>query len=280
MPNALKTFSKFLKSQEVNIKDALRLALGVAIFGVLTAVLLHKAEQTTGYESESILQWSLGCLVSSPYIAVMLLLSTCKPACVPAHCMELAPNHVRVTVTIVLIHPQWGAITVIIVNSPVLGKCALSSLERIIGTTIGGWIGYAFYLEINQHKRVFLPLVSVLYAFAAAIVGSVLGVAGAANLSTITLLSGSSLLLFQRSIMLTFHILCTRLNLWKATTRRLAQEEGTVVLHAHMCLCACSVVGRAHLSSPAFGGRAHRLHLCCHLCGHLPVHLDLPTGRL
>ncbi|CAL8462610.1 g2143 [Coccomyxa elongata] len=83
----------------------------------------------------------------------------------------------------------WGAITVIVVNSPVLGKCALSSLERIIGTTVGGWIGYACYLEISQHKRVFLPLVSVIYAFAAAVVGSVLGVAGAANLSTITLLS-------------------------------------------------------------------------------------------
>ena len=99
----------------------------------------------------------------------------------------------------VLFRLQWGAITVIIINSPVLGKCALSSLERIIGTTVGGWIGYAFYLQISQHKRVFLPLVSVLYAFAAAIVGSVLDVAGAANLSTITLLSGRSLLLLSLS---------------------------------------------------------------------------------
>lgn len=68
MSNASKTFLKFLKTQEVNIKDALRLALGVAIFGILTAVLLHKAEQTTGSESETILQWSLGCLVSSLHI--------------------------------------------------------------------------------------------------------------------------------------------------------------------------------------------------------------------
>ncbi|BDA46481.1 hypothetical protein COCOBI_08-5740 [Coccomyxa sp. Obi] len=145
MANALKTISRFLKSQEVNIKDALRLALGVVIFGAITAVLLHKAEHTTGSESQTYLQWSLGCL--------------------------------------------WGAITVIVINSPVLGKCALSSLERIIGTTIGGWIGYAFYLEMNLHNRVLLPIVSLVYAFAAAVVGFVFNVAGAANLSTITLLS-------------------------------------------------------------------------------------------
>lgn len=141
----METFVNYVKSQGVNIKDALRLALGVCIFGIITAVLLHKAKEATGSESQTYLQWSLGCL--------------------------------------------WGAITVIIINSPVLGKCALSSLERIIGTTIGGWIGYAFFLQMNVHNAVFLPIISIVYAFTAAVVGSVFDVAGAANLSTITLLS-------------------------------------------------------------------------------------------
>jgi uncharacterized membrane protein YccC len=85
---------------------------------------------------------------------------------------------------------QWGAITVIVINSPVLGKCAVSSLERLFGTIIGGWIGYAFYLAVSLQNRAWLPIVSVIYAFTAAVVGAALDVTGAANLSTMTLLSG------------------------------------------------------------------------------------------
>ncbi|KAK9906494.1 hypothetical protein WJX75_002848 [Coccomyxa subellipsoidea] len=83
----------------------------------------------------------------------------------------------------------WGAITVIVINSPVLGKCAVSSLERLFGTIIGGWIGYAFYLAVSLQNRAWLPIVSVIYAFTAAVVGAALDVTGAANLSTMTLLS-------------------------------------------------------------------------------------------
>lgn len=88
----------------------------------------------------------------------------------------------------------------IIINSPVLGKCAVSSLERLIGTIIGGWIGYAFYLAVSLQNRAWLPIISVIYAFTAAIVGAALDVTGAANLSTITLLSGDSPFPLQAAI--------------------------------------------------------------------------------
>ncbi len=197
--------SYFERFRKVGLKDAFRLAVGVAIFGVATAVLLHTAEHTPGPQAQTFLQWSLGCLASSNDAITFIL-----PLCPTKN--KLACGHV-------LIHPvgehvellelfyassntdffsflkadlgsQWGAITVIIINSPVLGKCAVSSLERLIGTIIGGWIGYAFYLATNMQNRAWLPIISVIYAFAAAVIGAALDVGGAANLSTITLLSG------------------------------------------------------------------------------------------
>ncbi|EIE23857.1 hypothetical protein COCSUDRAFT_62388 [Coccomyxa subellipsoidea C-169] len=41
-----------------------------------------------------------------------------------------------------------------------------------------------------MQNRAWLPIISVIYAFAAAVIGAALDVGGAANLSTITLLSG------------------------------------------------------------------------------------------
>ncbi|KAK9903961.1 hypothetical protein WJX75_001419 [Coccomyxa subellipsoidea] len=42
----------------------------------------------------------------------------------------------------------WGAITIITVNSPVLGKIAKISFERCLGTLIGGWLGITFILVL------------------------------------------------------------------------------------------------------------------------------------
>lgn len=88
---------------------------------------------------------------------------------------------------------QWGSIAVIVVNSPVLGKCAKNVLEQFAGTVIGGWLGYAFYLATSLRHRAWLPVVSVIYAFLAAIAGTMWDLQGAANLSIITLVSGNAI---------------------------------------------------------------------------------------
>ncbi|BDA45831.1 hypothetical protein COCOBI_07-6180 [Coccomyxa sp. Obi] len=44
----------------------------------------------------------------------------------------------------------WGAITMITVNAPVLGKIAKTCFERCLGTVVGGWLGCACFL-INRH---------------------------------------------------------------------------------------------------------------------------------
>ncbi|CAL8470573.1 g10115 [Coccomyxa elongata] len=44
----------------------------------------------------------------------------------------------------------WGAMTIIMVNFPVLGKIAKTSLERCLGTLVGGWLGCACFL-VTRH---------------------------------------------------------------------------------------------------------------------------------
>ena len=83
--------SYFERFKKVGLKDAFRLAVGVAIFGVATAVLLHTAEHTPGPQAQTFLQWSLGCLASSKDAITYIL-----PFCPTKN--ELVCGHV-------LIHP-------------------------------------------------------------------------------------------------------------------------------------------------------------------------------
>jgi uncharacterized membrane protein YccC len=87
---------------------------------------------------------------------------------------------------------QWGAISVIVLNAPVLGRCATASWERVVGTLIGGWIGYALYTVVSLRHRVLIPVISIIFAFLASTVGQHFDVQGVADLSIITMISGLS----------------------------------------------------------------------------------------
>ncbi|CAL5220426.1 g2439 [Coccomyxa viridis] len=70
----------------------------------------------------------------------------------------------------------WGAITVITVNFPIMGRIAKQSFERALSTVVGGWLGYAAYI-VSQHPSVeiwaqcWTAVISVLFAFAALLMG-------------------------------------------------------------------------------------------------------------
>lgn len=56
----------------VGAKDSFRLALGVGLFGVASAILLYKAQHSTAQVSQVYMQWSLGCLVSLPILVSLV----------------------------------------------------------------------------------------------------------------------------------------------------------------------------------------------------------------
>ncbi|BDA45832.1 hypothetical protein COCOBI_07-6190 [Coccomyxa sp. Obi] len=64
----------------------------------------------------------------------------------------------------------WGAMTIIMSNSPVLGKIAKTCFERCLGTLVGGWLGCAFFL-VTRH-----PAWTVVISFITAIFSSMLAV--------------------------------------------------------------------------------------------------------
>ncbi|KAK9806935.1 hypothetical protein WJX72_007993 [[Myrmecia] bisecta] len=41
---------------------------------------------------------------------------------------------------------KWSAITAVVVSAPVIGKVAQTGFERILGTIIGGWLGYGTFM--------------------------------------------------------------------------------------------------------------------------------------
>lgn len=45
---------------------------------------------------------------------------------------------------------KWCAITCVVVSAPVIGKVAQVGIERVVGTVIGGWTGYAVYILGSQ----------------------------------------------------------------------------------------------------------------------------------
>ncbi|KAL3144934.1 hypothetical protein ABBQ32_003441 [Trebouxia sp. C0010 RCD-2024] len=45
---------------------------------------------------------------------------------------------------------KWCAITCVVVSAPVIGKVAQVGIERVVGTVIGGWTGYAVYMLGSQ----------------------------------------------------------------------------------------------------------------------------------
>ncbi len=91
-----------------------------------------------------------------------------------------------------LCHAQWGAITIVMVSSPVLGSAAKTSFERCIGTICGGWLGYAFAVALvgTGAAAWALPLLSMAVAFCAALLGVRLKLVYSAKLAALTFILG------------------------------------------------------------------------------------------
>lgn len=177
---------------------------------------------------------------------------------------------------------QWGAITVIVINSPILGQCAKNSLERLAGTVIGGWLGYAFRMAVLLQSKAWLPVISVLYALLAATLGNLLEVQGAANLSIITLLSGA---------LLTPRPSCMAPKYNKESTHHLSSLSPTHVNGPHVHVSIVYVVTLMWGMRSALGQPGHRhcddadggasgVHFGGNLPCDIPVHHHLAPGGL
>lgn len=97
--------------------------------------------------------------------------------------------------------PAWKADIRILalpaVNFPIMGRIAKQSFERALSTVVGGWLGYAAYI-VSQHPSVeiwaqcWTAVISVLFAFAALLMGVKLKLDYSAKLLGVTFVLGKS----------------------------------------------------------------------------------------
>ncbi len=84
---------------------------------------------------------------------------------------------------------QWGAITIVTVNSPVMGKIAKVSFERCLGTLVGGWLGCACFM-VTRHPA-WTAVISFLVALASSMLAVKLKLDYSCKLLSITFIVGA-----------------------------------------------------------------------------------------
>ena len=74
-------------------------------------------------------------------------------------------------------------------NGPICGKVAKLSIERALGTVIGGWLGYATFqtlpLNLGYHAAI-----SIVFSYVAALVAAKLKLEYSGKLAALTFLLG------------------------------------------------------------------------------------------